>query len=142
MGHGPTQLLFENHIGIILCNVLDWIHHPQPMIVTKILMKLPGKYGNHLIFCQTRMLRKVRSHVHYVLCFRCHIQNQLKFELNWLEQPHHILKLLVNFQAIDFWYAIFEGVKSSYFCYLGPHAKFRNPRTTFENYSLCPPKKG
>ena len=25
-----------------------------------------------------------------------------------------------------------QGVESSYFCYLGPHAKFRNPRTTFE----------
>ena len=33
-----------------------------------------------------------------------------------------------------------EGVKSSYFCYLGPCAKFRNPRSTFGNIPLCAPK--
>ena len=30
--------------------------------------------------------------------------------------------------------------ESSYFFYLGPHANFQNPRTTFENTPLFPPK--
>ena len=34
----------------------------------------------------------------------------------------------------------FKGMESSYFCYHGPHAKFKNPRKTFENTPLCPPK--
>jgi hypothetical protein len=32
------------------------------------------------------------------------------------------------------------GVEYSYFCYLRPHAKFRNPRTTFQNTPLFPQK--
>jgi hypothetical protein len=31
-------------------------------------------------------------------------------------------------------------VKYSYFCYLGPHTKFRNPRKTFEIPPNCAPK--
>ena len=32
------------------------------------------------------------------------------------------------------------GLGSLYFCYIGPHAKFRKPRTTFEITPLCAPK--
>jgi hypothetical protein len=33
-----------------------------------------------------------------------------------------------------------SGKKIKYFCYLGHHAKFRNPRTTFEITPLFRPK--
>ena len=36
---------------------------------------------------------------------------------------------------------VMSGVMNlSYFCYLGPHAKFQKTRTTFEITPLCAPK--